>query len=98
MASPDQHRILAALSYVGILFLIPLFGARDSEFAQFHAKQGLVLFAVSVLISFIAWIPFVGWSLAAAAFIVAVYAFFQAIQGVRWEIPYLGSIAAKLKI
>jgi uncharacterized membrane protein len=34
---------MALLSYLGLLFLIPLFAAPNSRFARFHANQGLVL-------------------------------------------------------
>src|SRR3990167_5276307 len=34
-------RILAAIGYLWILCLLPLLGKRQSEFAQFHGKQGL---------------------------------------------------------
>lgn len=34
---------MAILSYIGILVLIPFFAAKDSKFAQFHARQGITL-------------------------------------------------------
>lgn len=46
-------RLLASLSYVGVLSLIPLFLSRDDEFVAFHAKQGLVLW-MWALLAFIA--------------------------------------------
>jgi len=41
---------LAWLSYIGILFLVPLLAMKDNKFAQFHAKQGMVL-----LFYWVAW-------------------------------------------
>lgn len=38
-----QNKGMAVLSYLSILVLIPLFAAKDSRFARFHANQGLVL-------------------------------------------------------
>ena len=34
---------MAVLSYLGILCLIPTFGAKNSPFARFHANQGISL-------------------------------------------------------
>ncbi len=34
---------MAILSYFGILVLVPLLGAKQSKFAQYHAKQGVNL-------------------------------------------------------
>ena len=39
----SENKIIALLSYLGILFVIPLFAAPKSKFARFHANQGLVL-------------------------------------------------------
>ena len=40
---------MAILSYLGILVLIPIFAAKDSKFARFHANQGLVLCIASII-------------------------------------------------
>lgn len=39
----EQNKVMALLSYLGILVLIPIFAAKESKFARFHANQGLVL-------------------------------------------------------
>lgn len=44
-------KTLALESYLGILVLAPLFGAKQSKFARFHANQGLILFAITVAMS-----------------------------------------------
>jgi uncharacterized membrane protein len=91
-------RLLSGLSYAGILFVIPLLAARDSKFAQFHVRQGIVLFIADVAASFIVWVPFVGWSLGIAMFIVSFYGFLQALRGEEWELPYLGQYAKKINL
>ena len=40
----QENRGWGILSYFGFLVLIPIFAARNSYFARFHANQGLVLF------------------------------------------------------
>ena len=39
----QDNKVMAVLSYIGILCLIPIFGAKDSKYAQYHASQGLTL-------------------------------------------------------
>ncbi len=44
----QDNCVVAALSYLGLLVLIPIFAARRSYFARFHANQGLVLLIFSI--------------------------------------------------
>lgn len=39
----QQNKVMAILAYFGILVLVPIFAAKESRFARFHANQGLVL-------------------------------------------------------
>lgn len=43
-----KNKVISIFSYIGIFFLIPLLGAKESRFAQFHAKQGLALFIAEI--------------------------------------------------
>ena len=47
----EKNRIMALFAYLGPLVLVPLFGAKDSNFARFHANQGLVLLIAYALFS-----------------------------------------------
>ena len=54
--APDtvvEDRIFAALSYVSILFIVPLILKNENEDIHFHAKQGLVLFGAEVAVWFV---------------------------------------------
>lgn len=46
----QNNKMMAVLSYLGVLALIPLFVAKESKFARFHLNQGLIL-----------WIAYVAW-------------------------------------
>jgi uncharacterized membrane protein len=94
----DEPRLLAALAYANILFLAPLFLARKSEFAKFHVRQGIVLFAFDAVASVFVWFPIIGPVLMAAAVILSVIGFFQAIAGNRWELPWLGKYAKDIRL
>ena len=94
MVTKDE-KFRAALSYVFVLFLLPL-AKRDSEFCQFHAKQGLVLFLTWVLVSFVIWIPIVGWIAWVAMLTVNIVAIKKTLEGQKWELPFLGKYAKKI--
>ncbi len=42
-ADIEKNKLMAVLAYLSWLVLIPIFAAKDSKFARFHANQGLVL-------------------------------------------------------
>ena len=44
----QQSKGIAWLSYMGLLFLIPMFVRKDSDYTRFHVKQGATLFAVEL--------------------------------------------------
>ena len=46
-----ENKAVAALSYFGILAAVPLFMAKGSKYARWHAGQGLALLAASVIYS-----------------------------------------------
>lgn len=52
-ADVQNNKFMAVLAYIGILVLIPLFAAKNSKFAQFHARQGLTLAIIEVAYSIV---------------------------------------------
>ena len=47
-ADIQQNKVMAVLSYIGVLVLVPIIGAKDSKFVRYHANQGLLLLIASV--------------------------------------------------
>ncbi|MGB9589278.1 MAG: hypothetical protein ACP5QG_04795 [candidate division WOR-3 bacterium] len=45
----EEGKVLAWLSYLGILFLVPLFTQRQNPYTMFHVRQGIVLFGVWIV-------------------------------------------------
>lgn len=100
----SQNKALAILSYIGILVLIPIFCAKHSKFAQFHANQGLVLViasaAVNVVNCIFAALVYAHWifvllelpiaivSLAMTALMVL--GIVNAARGKAKELPFIG--------
>jgi len=98
----QDNKIIAAIGYIWILFLIPLLLKSKNEYCQFHAKQGLVLFGFSILISIIGVVPVLGWLIGFFGWIVViiftVLGFVNALQGRKWKMPYLGKFAKKINL
>ena len=61
----DKNKVMGILAYLGILCLVPIFVAKDSPYAKYHANQGLVLFlaefATILITSAFVFIPFLGF-------------------------------------
>ena len=92
----NGNKLLAAISYIGILFLVPLLAAKDDAFARFHANQGLVLFLVGIVLGIIGMIPFVGPIIAGiggiVTFVFAILGIINAINGAMKPLPLIGGI------
>lgn len=52
----DNDKLMGVLAYLGILVLVPLLVAKDSKFAQYHAKQGITLLVAEIALTVIYWI------------------------------------------
>ena len=106
----DQDRILLVLSYLGILALVPFLTARK-EFVLWHARQGLLLFGVSlsslfamILVNVVLWqvhwvlgVIFLLLLLTSAFGVLAlmVAGILKAFEGERWRIPFVGDFVEK---
>jgi len=94
----EENKIIAALSYAWILFLVPLLGKRKSKFAQFHAKQGLVLFILELIGSLLMWFPVFGQLLMLAFVVISVIGIIKALNGEWWKIPYIYTWSKKINL
>jgi len=94
----NDHKVMAALSYLGILCLVPLLALQKSRYAQEHAKQGLVLLIVWIVGGFVFWIPLLGQVALLIVFVVNIMALIKCLQGTFWEIPYIGPYRRYIKL
>ena len=94
----EEHKLLAALSYIWVLCFIPLLLKRKSKFSQFHAKQGLVLFIVEVIGTVVFPIPIIGWALFILVVLLAILGAKAALDGEYWEMPFFGRFVKKLNL
>ena len=51
----ENNKIISGLSYLGILFFLPLVAAPNSRFGKFHANQSLVLLISSVCVQILSY-------------------------------------------
>jgi uncharacterized membrane protein len=90
----QENKLWAILGYLGILCLIPLLAKKDSKFAQFHAKQGLIL----LIGEFFVWVPILGWLLGIVIFVFWIMGIINVLNGKMTPLPIVGELAAKLNI
>ena len=56
VVGPESSTLMRVISYLWILWLIPLFAAKTDRGARYHCNQGIVLFIVSMIVAIIGWI------------------------------------------
>lgn len=102
----QQNKALAIIGYLGILFLVPMLAAPKSQFAQFHARQGMILFIAEVILFVLVWIlTFVTLGLGAIlmpiawiiSIIWAILGIVNASKGEMKELPVIGKFAGQFK-
>jgi hypothetical protein len=49
----QQNKAMSILAYIGILALVPVFAARNSAYAKFHANQGLLLLIAEAAVALV---------------------------------------------
>ena len=106
-ADVEKNKAMGVLAYLSWLVLIPIFAAKDSRFARFHANQGLVLLIASAIFGVVRWILSeilfaISWrlyfvtiiiSLLGLAFLaLAIIGIVNAATGKAKELPVIGKI------
>lgn len=96
-----------ALSYLWILFIIPLlryqlvWQHKNAEYA-FHLKQGAILFISYIVVWTFALIPVVGSALYVIGSLLVLFAsvngFLAALHGEQWELPFIGRKIKKINL
>ena len=90
--SADQSKLLAGMSYFSALFLVPMLFAKDDQFANFHAKQGMNLFVAGLIGDIAGSIFGLGWLVGLAR----IYMIFQGVSNVvggkKRKLPYIGDL------
>ena len=105
-ADIEKNKFISCLSYLGILFFLPLVACPDSKFGRFHANQGLVLLvlsiactiATSIISSIFSWI-FLWWLASIITYLVrlaliaiAILGIFNTYNGKAKDLPFAGTL------
>ncbi|NUM25649.1 MAG: hypothetical protein HUU49_03445 [Candidatus Buchananbacteria bacterium] len=88
----SEEKIWGAVSYLWILSLVALAARKNNQFVRFHASQGALLFAISLILMLI---PGIGWLLNILIGIAAIIGIIKALQGEKWEVPAVGQFSTK---
>lgn len=104
-SSPDVA--MCVLSYFGLFALIPYIVKKDDPFISWHAKQGLLITAVYIVVSFVLFalsmLPAIGFVASILStlcglgvLLLSIFCIVQAINGRKWGVPvvsqFLGTI------
>ncbi|WP_148509883.1 DUF4870 domain-containing protein [Hungatella hathewayi] len=85
----QDNKAMAVLAY--IIFLIPLFAAKESKFARYHTNQGLVLFIATVALSIV-------YSILTTILYAISWRLGLAVGGILWLVFFLPTILAVIGI
>ncbi|MBQ7114042.1 MAG: hypothetical protein IJO10_07365 [Clostridia bacterium] len=91
----STNKVMGILSYLWILWIVPIFAAKDSQFARFHANQGLVLWIISIVGGIIGEIPvigFISWIVGIAYLVLTIMGIVNAVKGEMKPLPIIGGI------
>lgn len=98
----EDNKVMALLSYIGPLFLVPMLAAPRSKFARYHANQGLVLFLAELILGVAIWVlKFIPislvWQIVGAvsglvSLIYLILGIYNAVGGRAKELPLIGHI------
>ena len=96
--SPNRN-LMIVLSYVWILFLIPLLVEKDDKEVQWHAKHGLVLSVVEFILQMVLSVTGIGCFFAPFVFlgflVIRLIAIVKGLNGERFTVPVLSEYADK---
>lgn len=92
--------VMAAFSYLSVLCFVPLVMARDDEFVQFHARQGLIIWMCGVLSLFALHVPVLGkWVFGLVSMGVVVFSVLGLASVLfqrAWKLPLVSWVADRI--
>ena len=88
----QPNQVLAALSYLSFLFILPRIFAPEDRYARFHAKQGLKLFVFGIVADIAASFIGLGWIVSLARFYLIYKGMNNALNGSTEPLPWIGNI------
>ena len=98
----QDAKFFAAVGYLNILCIVPLYLKKGNKFAQFHGKQALVLFILELAAGIISIVPAVGDLISRFAFVVfgilALIGIVKVLMEEYWEMPVIYEISTRISL
>lgn len=103
----SENTVMAALSYIGPLVLIPFMTKKDDPYVAFHIKQGLVLFAIEIALYLVGiFVPYTLYFMLApfitllnlGLLVLTIIGVINALQRKEKELPLVGKFSSNIKI
>ena len=98
----QEGKFFAAVGYLSVLCFVPLILKKGNRFAEFHGKQGLVLFILEVAASILKAVPALGDIVFTLAFVVlgilSLVGIVKVLMGEYWEMPVIQEVASKISL
>ncbi len=100
-STEEDAKIAAIMAYVPFLCFIPLLNMRENKEAQFHARQGVILFLLELLAGLLlidGIADFVFKAVLVAAVALSIAGVYFALQGKKLRLPVISDLADKTKL
>jgi uncharacterized membrane protein len=95
----NEQTIMAGLSYVGPLVLVPFLTKKEDSFIQFHVKQGMLVFGIYLVIWLLGgWLFFLYPILNLIALVFSIIGIINSLRQTEKELPIIGKYASHIKI
>lgn len=94
-ASPTPisgSKLFSAVSYFGILFVLPYLFCKNDDYALFHGKQGMILFLAGLIAEIAGSIFGLRWLVNIARIYFIYKGVTSALNGRKDKLPYIGSL------
>ena len=88
----DTSRVLAALSYFSILFVLPRLFAPEDEYARYHARQGFKLFLFGIAADIQTGMLGFGFIFSIARLYLLIKGVMNAVNWKREPLPFIGTL------
>lgn len=98
----NEQTVMAALSYLGILILIPFFVKKNDPFVHFHLKQGVVLLVPELIVYVASGMMYFMWPiwnivwLALLGF--TIVGVLNALTKKEKALPFIGQYASRINL
>ncbi|PIQ85615.1 MAG: hypothetical protein COV74_07910 [Candidatus Omnitrophica bacterium CG11_big_fil_rev_8_21_14_0_20_45_26] len=101
-AEIQEGKFFAISGYLFVLCFVPLLLKKDNKFAQFHGRQGLVLFIFELAAAIVKSVPVIGDVIFSFAYVIfgiaSLIGIVRVLMNEYWEMPLVHNIARKITL